>query len=141
MKDEQIETQVDKIAVPLWVIAVLLGFLLISFLCDGIANAESAIVSFNDAEQLAAISDSIVGVIDSAFTTSDSCLEGYTKSYFYGNSQSDGYVYYFRWTVNCRELVSRTVETHARWKRCPTDKDSWKRIPGTVIITWKEVKR
>lgn len=107
----------------------------------GKCSAQSAVVSFNDAEHLAALQDSVVGVIDSTFTTSDSYLEGYTKSYFYGNSQSDGYVYYFRWIITCRRLVGVTVVRDFKLRM--VDRTGILRqagSPGRAIIFYESVK-
>ncbi len=120
MHDDKITKLLEDIKAWLIGIWVAIICLMVLTVFSNIASAQSAVVSFDDAEQLAAISDSITGVRDSTLTSLD----------------GDIYV----WDITCRELVCRTVETHVRWERCPTDKDPWRRTPGTAIITWREVK-
>lgn len=128
--------------------------------------AESAVVSFNDAEHLAAISDSIVGVCDT------------TRGYYYNPDCPEDTVWYerqltpphpysavawlpncdvhswydstrasFNWqyipkTITCRELICVAVPA----PQMPVDSSTVAqtyigRSPGTAIITWREVKQ
>lgn len=163
------------------IIAAIVAVVLMAIVVCDIANAGSptgrmtAVVSFDDAEQLAAISDSITNVCDTTVTTITRMEEGH-------GAVIDSFRFVLDTigtTITCRELVSRTIETHrvtfacspelyavSLWERprYPTRFDSedqiaeisrqWGEyyakvdslegeytIPGTAIITRREVKR
>lgn len=92
-------------------------------------SAESAIVSFNDAEQLVALTDSVVGVCDTVYS------EGQTEL---------GYI--FVSDITCRRLVCVTVVEHyyhgiTRWFTMNGD-TIWVDATGggKAIIFYEEVK-
>jgi hypothetical protein len=121
-----------------WVVLTVALVVVYSILFSTDANAESVVVSFNDAEQLAAISDSIVGVCDTVSHTWELVYQNNWSKTLRRKSCSP--------EITCRELVSRTVVEHyyhgiTRWLIANGDTiwvDATDR--GTAIITWREAK-
>lgn len=131
--------------IGIYLACVLLISFLVFLFCDK-ANAEShtgrmtAVVSFNDAEQLAAISDSIVGVCDTVVMTITRMEEGHSAI-------ADSFRFVLDTvgtTITCRELVCVTVTKHQGKVRYHYSHSNSavivKSKPGTAIITWKKIK-
>lgn len=132
-----------------YLLAALLGiFVFGPLLRCSIVNAQSAVVSFNDAAHLAAITDSIVGVCDTVEVEWTHYEYGYWKDWdgngvkvFIPSNTGSAYTTYpvKKAVIICRRLVGVTIDPHpiklkdAKCIPCPI-------IPGTAIITWREVK-
>lgn len=157
-----------------WIVAaivgVILGFVILWITSTPVeaAQSHSEVVSFNDAEQLAALSDSIVGVKDTV--RADSVLVIIDSCYFNQNMTKIIQMRQGRRTepgeildITCRELVNIVADWPTKQTYySPEDEDRKKGrwqpgsaylaiydmsypkteiTPGTAIITWREVKR
>jgi hypothetical protein len=109
-------------------LGIMLGFLIMGR-CSNANAADHAVVSFDNAEHLTALQDSVVGVMDT--TTEIHCWY----------LDSDTTVTHYWEVTNCRRLVGVTVVTHIRWERCPTAQDPWQFTPGKALIFYEKVKQ
>ena len=113
-----------------------------------LANAAQwEIVSFNDAEHLAALQDSVVGVCDTTWDISDTGIAGYSQYYFHADLQdsSSGDRHFIKTVITCRELVCVAIETHRTVKtiRNPRTGESMEVTvkPGEALIFYEEVRQ
>lgn len=129
-----------------WKILIFWVLLMIAFSIRDLNAAEPhAIVSFNDAEHLAALTDSVVGVCDTITMTITRMEEGHSAT-----ADSFRFVLDTVGTaITCRELVCVT----ARWPEVVMDTLSTsydgffddifptKTIPGEAIINYRRVTK
>ncbi len=122
----------------------------------------TAVVSFNDAEHLAAISDSIVGVCDTTVIIDTAMVQSSTSSTdpaeWIGlnqrnilwvdtigiNEPFDIFYKIARSTITCRELVCVAVTRRPMGEATGLQTIITGKLtvifPGTAIITWRKVK-
>lgn len=149
------------------VVLIFIGLMFIGLclLCSS-ASAESAIVSFDDAEHLVALTDSVVGVCDTTWEGWQPCFPSDTalmkhpdgswtafkadgSTIHYNQPPDSCYMYYQSPIITCRELVCVT----AKWPEVVVDTVSrsydgffddifpTKTIPGIAIIDYRRVKQ
>lgn len=117
-----------------------------------------AIVSFNDAEHLAALKDSVIGVCDTSWQLPDNTYIWWraTKA-----QRVKIYKMYDLPSITCRELVTMTVvkpQKHTKIRKlydfdsggvsvdtirveCFTNTTNCKATPGIAIICWRGVRQ
>lgn len=130
------------ILLGLWLLMVLHVFSDTAHSAESPTGRLAAIVSFEDAEHLVALQDSVVGVCDTVNAVAISGTVGNIGNFtFYQDLEEP--------IVTCRELVCVT----ARWPEIVADTGSksydgffddifpTKIIPGTAIINYRRVKQ
>ncbi len=155
--------KVGLLGVAIWVVVIIAIYLI----CPCLANAaDHAVVSFNNAEHLAALQDSVVGVCDTTYVQVwkqsnyiGSLAPGETVEISMDFSKSDGEL--VPATITCRRLVGVTVVEKPRqdgvWGEPVTDKytpiEEYNKlceqhppgspfmIPGEAIIFYEEVRQ
>ena len=135
----KLETKFGIVLCLLCVIIIIFVWLILT---TPLANATEphAVVSFDDAEHLVALTDSVVGVCDTTWCDG----MGFYNQYPRDTTWISGAVAHGILSITCRELVCMEVVAHIGPEKpigsnkTPWD---WKSTPGQAIIYYREEER